>query len=79
MMCCRYMAATDVPVCGKHEILNRLKRHFAVSNVPLQSVAAIANIFRALLKVRSGQISGQCSQRTAPQPICQASVMLQLY
>ena len=67
-MCCRYMAATGVPTCDKHEVLDRHKHQ-----------VAIANLFRALLKVRSGQITGQCSQRTAPQPICQASVMLQLY
>lgn len=49
--CCRYFAAMNIPGGGKNDIPNRLKRQFAIFNVPLPSVAAINNIFGALVRV----------------------------
>ena len=48
---CRYLAAMNIPGGGKNDIPNRLKRQFAIFNVPLPSVAAINNIFGALVRV----------------------------
>ena len=48
---CRYFAAMNIPGGGKNDIPNRLKRQFAIFNVPLPSVAAINNIFGALVRV----------------------------
>ncbi len=47
----RYLAAMNQPGGGKNDVPNRLKRQFAIFNVPLPSVAAINNIFGALVKV----------------------------
>ena len=48
----RYIAAMNHPGGGKNDIPNRLKRQFALFNVPLPSVAAINNIFGALVAGR---------------------------
>lgn len=68
----------NVPGGGKNDIPNRLKRQFAIFNVPLPSTAAINNIFGALVKVRSCQITGRYSPKTAYQHVCPACEMLQL-
>ncbi|DBA69380.1 TPA: Dynein gamma chain, flagellar outer arm [Trebouxia sp. C0005] len=49
---CRYFAAMNIPGGGKNDIPNRLKRQFAIFNVPLPSVGAINNIFGALVRGR---------------------------
>jgi dynein heavy chain len=48
----RYLAAMNVPGGGKNDVPNRLKRQFAIFNVPLPSVAAINAIFGCLLAGR---------------------------
>ena len=48
----RYVGAMNVPGGGKNDIPNRLKRQFAIFNVPLPSVAAINGIFGKLLEGR---------------------------
>ena len=47
----RYVAAMNVPGGGKNDIPNRLKRQFAIFNVPQPSSAAINMIFGALVQV----------------------------
>ena len=49
----RYVAAMNVPGGGKNDIPNRLKRQFAIFNVPQPSSAAINMIFGALVQVLS--------------------------
>lgn len=49
---CRYVAAMNVPEGGNNDIPNRLKRQFAIFNVPPPSTAAINNIFGALMEGR---------------------------
>lgn len=48
----KYVAAMNTPGGGKNDIPNRLKRQFALFNVPLPSVAAINGIFGKLLEGR---------------------------
>jgi dynein heavy chain, axonemal len=48
----RYVAAMNTPGGGKNDVPNRLKRQFAIFNVPLPSVAAINGIFGKLLEGR---------------------------
>uniref|UniRef100_A0A383W453 AAA+ ATPase domain-containing protein n=1 Tax=Tetradesmus obliquus TaxID=3088 RepID=A0A383W453_TETOB len=47
-----YVAAMNVPGGGKNDVPNRLKRQFALFNVPLPSVAAINGIFGKLVEGR---------------------------
>eukprot|EP00887_Chlorella_sp_A99_P001633 scaffold8.g1633.t1 len=48
----RYVAAMAAPEGGKNDIPNRLKRHFAIINVPPPSTAAINDIFGTLMAGR---------------------------
>lgn len=47
-----YLAAMNTPGGGKNDIPNRLKRQFAIFNVPLPSVAAINGVFGKLVEGR---------------------------
>eukprot|EP00879_Flechtneria_rotunda_P026528 GHRR01028292.1.p1 GENE.GHRR01028292.1~~GHRR01028292.1.p1 ORF type:complete len:1302 (+),score=429.83 GHRR01028292.1:91-3906(+) len=47
-----YLAAMNTPGGGKNDVPNRLKRQFAIFNVPLPSVAAINGIFGKLVEGR---------------------------
>jgi len=49
---CLYIGAMNTPGGGKNDIPNRLKRQFCLFYVPLPSVAAINNIFGALMEGR---------------------------
>jgi len=48
----QYIAAMNTPGGGKNDIPNRLKRHFCIFFTPLPAVAAINNIFGALMEGR---------------------------
>ena len=48
----RYVASMNVPGGGKNDIPNRLKRQFAIFNVPTPSTDTLNNIFGALVQVR---------------------------
>ena len=50
----RYVASMNVPGGGKNDIPNRLKRQFAIFNVPTPSTDTLNNIFGALVQVRLG-------------------------
>ncbi|PNH08753.1 Dynein gamma chain, flagellar outer arm [Tetrabaena socialis] len=48
----KYVGAMNTPGGGKNDVPNRLKRQFAIFNVPLPSVAAINGIFGKLVEGR---------------------------
>ena len=51
----------NIPGGGKNDIPNRLKRQFAIFNVPLPSVGAINNIFGALVRVSHFHLPTPCA------------------
>jgi dynein heavy chain len=59
-----YVAAMNTPGGGKNDVPNRLKRQFAIFNVPLPSVAAINGIFGKLVE---GRFSRECFAETVVQ------------
>ena len=61
-LCCRYVAAMNVPGGGKNDIPNRLKRQFANFHVPQPSTAALNNIFGALVQVGLSLQNVPCHQ-----------------
>ena len=62
----RYVAAMNVPGGGKNDIPNRLKRQFAIFNVPQPSGAAINAIFGALVQARVPACAGNPNPNHAP-------------
>lgn len=64
-----YVAAMNAPGGGKNDVPNRLKRQFAIFNVPLPSVAAINGIFGKL-------VEGRFSSDQFPEAVVQVCCML---
>ncbi len=65
-----YIAAMNTPGGGKNDIPNRLKRQFAIFNVPLPSVAAINGIFGKLVE---GRFSPDVFSEEVRRVLCQLS------
>ena len=59
---CRYIACMNSPGGGQNDIPNRLKRQFAIFNVPEPSGASISHIFGSFVKVHTSLLNESISQ-----------------
>ena len=79
LACCRHAAALNTPGSSRNNIFKQCKRLFA--SVPFLLISAIYNIFGALVKVRSCQITGRPASELLPSPfvhpgVCDAAAVL---
>ena len=75
-VCCRYIACMNSPGGGKNDIPNRLKRQFAIFNVPEPSGSSISHIFGSFVKVHISLLNGSITQLELEMPSISSTLNL---